>query len=713
MDSTDAASTAVWAFATAPSEGVPVLEVLAREFEWLGALPLDDLLTHTDSHHGRVTGARELMSALLSVSMPCPSPAQVALYVVFASRVYVALFVETVERKRRRLPSESSDLFAHTQKDCLRVCVYATMQAWTRDLVPFLVHSVLPCLHLRDAEPTTVRASNPSACPPGAPKVSSDDEAENNSTEKQRELLDALDAYCVREELVRLVVAVYRTTSGEDDAAAALLLAAYAALCYTEPSRSPASGQRHLRGSAATTLQQWRTRFWDELHPAASSNTTTERAAPPDTITYGDLDAILTPCLRRLREIAAEPHCYNSRDPLSFALTALQACAVSTGRADALHAADVERGTAPPDNTAAGLAMEHDRDVEASTLVALDALDVHSCEAAADPPEELLSLSLCRQGALLLLADALRYQCTLAAQQSFAYSVSASSLLLGVADAYVVALRCVCSSAVLLRHLLFLHDILSAVPKYTLCCAEEAGASQLRPSGQRSLDSCLTRRYEAFFDMAKELLTISALCPVEEHRQMSRIVVLELLGRLEERARIRMHGSLMALCPYPSIARFFLEEFLREWRATKSETDRFTAPQASPTDSMTPFVLQQCAQAFLTQVSSGTSGFVDPLVVVLNFVRVEVSQRAWIRSSCPQAAMSGPGDEVSSVCCAWSQFLGSLRERLLPRCHALMEKAATLLDDHQATPFSVEVSLSPLDLFSLSCAVEGLEQVLG
>ncbi|AYU79345.1 hypothetical protein LdCL_250006600 [Leishmania donovani] len=712
MDSTDAATTTAWAFAAAPAEGVPALELLVNEYAWLSALPFDDLLTHSGSHQGRLTGARELMSSLLSVSMPCPSPAQVSLYVVLASRVYVALFLDTVERKRRLLRSEKLDTFACVDEGCFLARVHATMQAWTRDLVPILVRSVLPCLHLRDAEPTTVRASNPLDRSPSASGLASDDDTESKPSEQRRDLLEALHVYRVREELVRLVVALRRTTGDEDDSAAALLLAAYATLCSTEVCPSVALPRPPLRGSTTATLQQWRARVLQEMSPTTPRNVAAGRGAASETEVDGDLGTSFTRCLARLRGVAGEVHCYPSGDSLSFALAALQASGLSGGHGGKLHLADVERGTEPPDSTAASLAAEHDREVEACTLVALDAVDAHSGEASAGSPEEYFSLPLCRQGALLLLADVLRHQLTAAEHPSFAYSVSASSLLLGVADAYIVALRCARSAAVLLRHLLFLHDLLSAVPKHTLCSAEEAQHRELRDCGQRVLDSCHTRRYESFFDIARELLTISALCPVDEHRRMARTVALELLERLEERTRVRMHGSLMALCPYPSIARFFLEELLHEWRAAKSESDHLAERQASPVHSLMPLAIRECVQAFLTQVSMGTSGFVDPLVVALNFVRVEVCQQAWIRSLCTPAAMSAAGDRDASVRCAWCQLLRALREQLLPRCHTLMANAATVSEEHPTKSFAVEVSLTPLDVFSLSCAVEGLEEVL-
>ncbi|KAG5476878.1 hypothetical protein LSCM1_05210 [Leishmania martiniquensis] len=713
MDSMEAATTALWAFAASPEEGVPALESLARELAWLSAVSLDDLRTSALLQHGRVAGARELMSSLLSVSMPCPSPAQVALYLVLMSRVYVALYVETAERKRRLLVAEGLDASACAGGDAFLARVHGTMQAWTRDLVPFLVHSVLPQLHLRDAEPVMVKASDPPAHAPGASGSGSDDEAESSSTKQQRRLLEALDAYQVREALVQLVVAIYRTTSGEDGAAAALLLAAYAALCYTEVCPAAAASRPSPSGPTTAALQQWRKRFLHEVSPRISRSGAAEPAVPAAIVAEEGGSAAFTECLAHLREIAGEVHGCRSRDAVSFAFVALQAPGPSTDQAGTLHPADVERGTAPPESTAASLAAEHDRDVEALTLVAVDDLDVHACEAVGETAEASLSSPLSRQGALLLLADVLRYPLTPAAQQSFVYSVSATSLLLGVADTYVVALRSACSAAVLLRHLLFLHDLLSAVPKYSVSCAEGARHSRLGYGRQGNLESCLTRRYEALFGVSRELLIISALCPVEEHRQAARMVALELLERLEEQARFRMHGSLMALCPYPSIARFFLEQFLREWRATKSEDGRLAQHQESPIYRMMPLVMEECMEAFLGQVSSGTSGFLDPLVVALNFVRVEVSQQ---RSTClageRDAGPTTDGDSATGRR-AWCQLLRTLHERLLPRCRDLLKKAAAAAEGQQAKWFTVEVSLSPLDMFSLSCAVDGLDEVLG
>ncbi|GET89105.1 hypothetical protein, conserved [Leishmania tarentolae] len=456
MDSTDASTTVAWALTADPAEGVPALESLAREYAWLNEVPLDDLLTHGGSHQGELTGARELMSSLLSVAMPCSSPAQLSLYVILTARVYMALFLDTVERKRRLQHSEKSDTSACVHEDSLLARVHVTMQAWTRDLVPALVRSVLPQLHLRDAEPTTVRVSSPIDCTAKVPALGFAAEAKSTFTEQQRDLLKALNTYRVREELVRLVIALYRTTGDHDDAAAALLLAVYATLCNTESCPSADLPQTPLPGLTTTTLQQWRTRFSQEMTRTTRWNVETDCAPASETTAVDDLSSSFNQCFERLREVAGEVPCYHSRDALSFALGALQAFTRSPSHDGTLHSTDVERGTAPPDCTETSLAMEHDREVEASTLVPLDSLDALSGVAATGSPEDSFCLPLCRQGALLLLADVLRHRPTLGAQPSFAYSVSACSLFLGVADAYAVSLRCVRSAAALLRQLLFL-----------------------------------------------------------------------------------------------------------------------------------------------------------------------------------------------------------------------------------------------------------------
>ncbi|KAG5502743.1 hypothetical protein JKF63_04510 [Porcisia hertigi] len=712
MDSTDAVTTAVWALSASPAEGVAALELIAQKYEWLSTLPLDDLLKHVGSHPGRVTDAREMMSCLLSVSMPLPSAAQAALYLLIVSRVYVALFLETVGRKRRLLRHGEHDALPESEGDALFASVFTTMEAWARDLISLLVLSVLPSLFLRDAEPTTVRASHTLTHPPEAPSMGSGCEAGASCMEREVDLPKILDAYCARRALVRLVDAIQHTTRSMDGTAASFLLATYAALCHAEPCPSWTEHRKRFPGANISPSQPCRERVLPETNAAASSDVPAEGVPSCDARVDGDLGGSLTGCLARLREIATESNLCNSKDPLSFALASLQGFGFSVSRACTLHPTDVERGTAPPDSTAASLAVEHDRDIEAYTLVALDALDERTCDVSGETSEEVFSASLCRQGALLLLADALRPQLKAAYQPPFVYSVSATSLLFGVIDAYIVALRDMCSGAVLMRHLFFLHDLLSAIPKYTARCAEDAGSNQSWLGGQRGLDSCLTRRYQGLFDIARELLIISATCPIEDHRVLARIVALELLERLEERARVRMHGSLMALCPYPSIARFFLEEFLSEWRSTKGTCEVFGPDKITPMHTQMPVVLQECVQTFITHVSHGTSGFVDPLVVALNFVRVAVSQEEWIRSLCTPAGRSAVNNKDAPVHRGWCHLLRTLRETLLPRCHALMKNVAAKPEGQQTLAFSVEVSLSPLDLFSLRCAVEGLEEVL-
>ncbi|KAK7200441.1 hypothetical protein NESM_000098500 [Novymonas esmeraldas] len=727
MDSETATSTMAWAFAAAPADGVPALEALAEELVWLGAMAPESLLSCSGHAHerARVSGARELMSALLSAAMPCNAAAQAALYVIVASRVYAALVIETVERRRRGVRPALPDAAASTaaaeeregegedeekteQHRHLLAGVRATMQAWVCDLVPMLVDVVLPRLHLHDAEPTTVTVSQPLGRGLGAPRAVPDDAA------GQTELLDVLATYPVREALVHLVDAVCHSTSdGADELAASLLLAAYATLCHTEVCPRATAGPENPTGATTATLRRWHARLLSDMIAATDEHAASSSA--PQRAVSNTHGAVLHDCLQRLYAIAKEAQRGRGADVLVFAFAALQSPRLTSAGDATLHASDVERGTAPQDATAASLAMEHDRDVEAFTLVAVDDVDARQCDGGATAVACIASSPLCRQGALLLLADALRCESDPAAAHSLAYSASAASLLIGVADALVVSLRCACGAAALLRHLLLLRELVLAVPKYTIRCAGEARRSHALSTGEQRLDLCLTRRYQAFFDVEKELLTLSALCPVEEHRRISRVVALELLERLEERARVRMHGSLLALCPYHSIARFFLDQLLRDWRAAQSATEHAVPPETSPLHTAVPAALQECALAFLSQASSGASGFIDPLVVTLNFVRVEVSRRTWLRSPSRRAASASAGDEAAmAVLRAWGRLLHVLRAELLPRCHALLRRAAVPPppESDAAAHFTVSVALSPLDLFSLSCAVDGLEEVL-
>lgn len=778
----------------APAQlGVPALEGLANQLAAFDSAPLHNLACIEAHATNTKVEARELMTALMSTTPSFASPAQAALYVVILSRLYPALLMETVARRRRleverlnRACADSATDGDDASADDARVlaAASATMRAWSRDLLPLIVHSVLPQLCLRDAQPhtfsTTQRLTAESGVPFSpfveesddgwCPSVKCSQRAEGGAEEEQQQqqlylLRKALCDYGVPAALVRLVEAVFRGT--RDDTACPLLLAVYAAVFQMEEDpASPRSPDETDGGTvAASVLRKWRHRFLQEVDSEGKTDAGGGRDDAPGTPlvpspaaskrgavqTALGIDAAATKLRSLLDEVVRTVSMPDAGDTWSFALTHVSIDGFPRANESALFSADIERGAAPPETTAALLAKEREDAADACTLVEVDCIDAlsHSSDSdTADPAStSLFSAALCRQGALFLLADVLREteRC-----DSALYSVTSTALLLSVASAYATALTCA-SQAALRRHLLLLHEIVVTIPKYSVDCAAEeqtlpgSSAPSLSEESDftlfrsRSFDSCLTKRYEALFAMEKELLSVSALCPSHEHRRAARVIALELLERLKEEPRVRMHLSLLTLCPYPSITRFFLERLLQDWReqqqlqqqqqkkqgcgdgirsSTASRVDTATggvtivSPKASlppsPLACMVPMGLGGCMLTFLQHLTSGTRGFLDPLIVSLNFVRVSASRHNWIRAA-GQKVQNHPRPQHhdSSVQQAWGGLFEVLKQEVFPKCEALLNP----LEVSTSSPFALP-ALSPLDAFSLSCAVDGVKAIL-
>ncbi|KPI89285.1 hypothetical protein ABL78_1618 [Leptomonas seymouri] len=738
------------AFGATAKEGVPALEKVAAQLASFDQASLQSLcnaevpLSHVDMD------ARELMATLVSTTPSFGSPAQLALYVVILSRVYAALCADTVARKQRltRVKAFStSDKDAVPTADVFESSVsgipsaLTTMRAWSRDVVFVLVHSILPQLCLCDAQPQTLSTSQQldAAVPPPpvvdvSKKSTTRGEKADDAEEGQLLLLRAIADYNVPDALTYLVDTVYRTT--RDFTVCPLLLSVYATLSQMEAYVDHPVDNKTSATSSGSVLQVWQLRFFREVEGVPEEKQKSEMAAAAaagPTSNVGNFSSLATAEVK-LRSLLGEvvqalrPH--STTDVWSFAVVSLGGSTFPRVCDSSMFSTDLERGVAPPQTTAALLARERDEEVDACRLIATDSLDDPSGgegdAAACSPFTGDFFSSLCRQGALLLIADALR---DTTARPAALYSVSATSLLLCVANSLPEALKCTSCSA-LMRHLLLLHDIVAVIPKYSIECAAEehtrgADASAPMPAAH-AFDRCLSKRYEALFEIEKGLISISALCPFDEHRRAARAVALRLLERLKEAPRVRLHLSLVTLCPYPSIARFFLERLLEDWReqqAEQSETSKgghakdsaaadvpFIAPlQSSLVSHMVPMGLGGCMTTFLQHLTSGTRGFLDPLVVSLNFVRVSASRQAWIREAGQSVDRLSQRKECveSSERRGWTHLLGVVKHDVLPQCEALVNSPAPSLP----SPFSV-LSLSPLDAFSLSCAVDGVKAAL-
>jgi hypothetical protein len=756
----DAAQVLSWAFSALAEDGVSALERVAREFAWLDDVPLHDLTLVGSLPPAAVMEARELMTTLLSISPSFASPAQLSLYVVIVARVHVALFVETLARKQR---AEGARATLSLDDDAVRgeggapaesralASAFTTMQAWSRDLVALFTHSILPQLCFRDAQPhtiTTTQQLTPCVPPPSlcADAVKGDNDnvavpgAEAGCADEVQQhklLCRAFVDYNVPAALTRLVDAVFRTT--RDCTVCPLLLAVYATLHHMEayaalPSHDSASS---ASSEASTVLRRWQRRFFCETagvwggvgeKRVTEVQSTTRAAAEEVTQESRNVCALEETSARKLLllldEVVSTVKMLDVADAWSFVILQLSRPSCPARDASTMFATDVERGEAPPDVTAALLAKEHEEEVDACTLVEVDHLDAFTAEDEADDAlsQSVLSLSLCRHGALFLLADVLRGTDV---GPPALYTASSTTLLLCAADAYTVALTCT-SRAGLMRHLLLLHDLIVTIPKYSLDCAEDVVAQGSPPalSGRRAFDTCSTRRYEALFAIEKGLLSVSALCSCEDHRRVARGIGLELLERLKEEPRVRMHLSLLTLCPYPSIARFFLERLLDDWREQQQQEQPTSValPESSlassPLAYMVPMGLSECMRTFLQHLASGTRGFLDPLIVSLNFIRVAASRHAWIRAIVQKSQKTAVSQQRSvfrhhsqrqetlTASSAWVHLFGVVKSDVLPRCDTMTNPPAVAA----ASPFALP-PLSPLDAFSLSSAVDGVKAV--
>ncbi|KPA79401.1 hypothetical protein ABB37_05250 [Leptomonas pyrrhocoris] len=750
-----------WAFSAPPAEGVPALEKIAAQIASLDEVSLHDVSHIETTLTSSNVDARELMTSLVSTTPSFTSPAQLALYVVIAARVYVALFAETVTRRRRLADANAVSItdgrstVAEGNSDPVSSVVglaLPTMRSWSRDLIAVMIRSILPQLCLRDAQTHTLSTSQHlrngvplSPFSEGICEEVNPDGGTDNAERQHLLLLEALADYNVPHALAHLVNAVYRTT--RDNTVCPLLLSTYAALYQMESYIERADNTVGTALSTGASLREWRLRFLREVDGAPREkkekkmDASAEAKPTRPANAASSLDAAVVELRSLIGELVHTLLVEDVDDMWSFAIVHLHGPVFPSISDATMFSTDLERGVAPPDTTAALLAREREEEMDAYTLVETDDVDElgrGNIDVEMSSSFELgLPSPLSRQGALLLIVDVLRDARVCPAAL---YSMSATSLLLCVADALPVALTCTCRAA-LMRYLLLLHDIVAAIPKYSVDCVGEQHAHGAQPTpsmgsvftlnNTQAFDACLTRRYEALFAIEKELLSVSALCPSDEHRRAARVIALELLERLTEEPRVRMHLSLLTLCPYPSIARFFLERLLEDWWAQEPQNRVRTADTAaavagaspaasalsSPLSSMAPMGLGGCMVAFLQHVVGGTQGFLDPLVVALNFVRVAASRQRWIRDIGQNAARrSAPlgqqqqqqnNDHEPSAHRGWAQLFDVVTRDVLPRCEELMN----VPDAPASSPFSAP-PLSPLDAFSLRCAVDGVKTAL-
>lgn len=684
-----------WVFSSAAPESVEELKRVAEHYAWIDAYTLDVIEAQYGSLPTSNT-SREVLSSLLSLQS-FPSEEHLVLFVVVLSRVYRVLYCDTLRRKRRLAPAvssttaEASPLTDDTQ---LVRDAKATMNAWARDAVPLLFHRILPQLSLRDVETVTMKAQHQLTQPLSTHHESkSMDGSSEDNTAAQR-LYAALVSYAALPQLVELIRFIQQTSNVS--LLTPLAMAAYGALHSNQ--LSPLQAPESATCRCSKMLQRWWSRLLRDLDDGVADGVVpaADALAP----------CALERCFDALEEVLLLSA--GGKDDaalLSIAFTFLQPEEFPDEAGAAILNANVERGAVPSPEQAA--ALLHSREEALAALTILPA----EMTAEAVPNSSVAHSSLEVEGALFLVARVFRKG---RSGLPYFYSASPTSFFLSTVESFTVALESV-SGAALLRHLLFLHDCVSAVPKYSITCAGEGSAGLPTGLAVTSCDRCLTRKYDALFSIVQRLLTLSAVCPSAPHRRLARHIGLELLERLQEAPRLRLHCSLLKLCPYSSITRFFLESLLREWRvqlhgeAAEARPNSHHQVAISTFDGYLPATFGDCLDTFLQHLWAGEKEFLDPLIVGLNFIFVELRLRQRPGST------GGAGLPYR-----WAGLLTTVKTRILPRCSKLLNLPQDASRDSAGPPSSLSsppswlsiAALSPLEHFSLSNAIEGLKPLL-
>ncbi|CCW63464.1 unnamed protein product [Phytomonas sp. EM1] len=298
-------------------------------------------------------------------------------------------------------------------------------------------------------------------------------------------------------------------------------------------------------------------------------------------------------------------------------------------------------------------------------------------------------------------------------------SSSPLSFFFTISSSIAVSLKC-SSAAALLGVLLFLGHCIRCIPKY--CIEFPAEQRDLANPFDRAEEPCGYRieRYRIFFEILKQLVSISVMCPNAIHRTLSRSLTLEILKCLEERARIRTHMTLLVLTPFGSVARVLLDSVLKEWDFSPN-SKQTEVPTALLSD--LPCGIVNAIRNFLQHIESGKSEFIDPLIVSLNFFRVfmikdrsaagartliyDNSDKLILTEDCVDARRIKENN-------SWPWAIRHLAKTILPhcqRCLSMMGRDSGQKGSGLHKNF-LPMTLSPLDEFALSSAVDSVSALL-
>ncbi|RNF10383.1 uncharacterized protein Tco025E_06816 [Trypanosoma conorhini] len=629
--------------------------------------------------------AREVLSELLAMD-ELPDGYALAVYVRLIRAALRQVLLDTLRRKKRLCASVEEPL-SQTQ---------ATLRAWYPGVEKRL-SQLIPTVCQHDAVPKMVRAVNnfqddgDGVDSEGSGEYGGDDQA-NGTSLVEPGALEALLLLSL--DLLHML--------GEPHTVAPLLLMVRASLVAAQPYNDTGEFLRRI----GTDLRHWAKSFCrvEDTKTDRNAEDATAQKLPAVT-TARDAKKMGETIVRALLEIVppGEIFSYLQRGSSN---------AFTKDLMDSVTYEDNEHGKDTSD--AKALVTLHDLRREKDGLRVLSDDDSESAEDNDDV--SLTSLSLRKIGAMLLLYDVMTLDGL--CDQELQISQSPESFLFLTGAMVLESLKS-SSLSVVMTGLSFLATLLPHVLPYSILAHGElhAKSGQIHELGQQHLTAGTwgfrTKRFELIFELVKALMNISATCPSECHREVSRGVFVTLLRRCASNLRMLIYSLFLVLTPFASLCSLMLHSLRVEWN--ESQTSASTSEAIFLQDTL-PTLLLRAQENWVRKLRVGEVTFLDPLIQSISFLRciiIEDRKRnqkdALFRLDPSRAKVELHGEAAEDAKSGrWNLYLHQLLKNVVPplRTMASAPPAAS------ATAMGVlgGVTLSPLDCFALSRCLDGLQE---
>nr|CCC52524.1 conserved hypothetical protein [Trypanosoma vivax Y486] len=645
--------------------------------------------------------SREVLTELLSF-YPIRDGRALLLYLQLLQRTLRQLFLDTLRRRRARLAA-TVELLRATQ---------VVLRAWYAEVEGQLSRIIMSLVQ-RDALPSmvrTVKKFGEGASPEGEGSGSDNESDDTVSGEDSNVVTMSIGP----EHVVALMdlVSDLGTLCGNCNQAATLMLMVRAAAAAAQPFVE----EGMFLGKTVGSLRKW----------AAS-------LCPVESV-KGDVKVSALE-LRNLGEGTSVEVCNHAlQEALLCAVSRLLVDGDVAGFVqshtlklfhgelrDSLSYDDRERGRGTSD--ARALATLQDLKAEKDALCVVsdtdDSDDLGHGGSAGDAMGETSDgaagpFSLRSTGALLFLCDLM----CVGTCSPVLFSASSRTLFFYTCPMALAALRSP-SLTVVMAGLAYLALLLPLVPPYSLQIRGEAGKLESNldklnsdSAASEALDFS-TRKFEVMFELAKSLVTVSATCPCESHRLISRAVFTALLHRCGVELRLRMCSSFMVLTPFASVCSLMLHALRNECCGC----DIRRTPAEEFLNTTLPLCLIKAQENWLRRLRASELGFVDPMVQSINFVRciiVDDSKREggekifYVGEGDDDAHPSEPNSS-STHCKPWKVYASRFLKEVAPPLRSLLASSDSSVPTESLLR---REALSPLDQFSLEMALDGLERQL-